>query len=128
MPNQFTPDEKPRYNQDGNSLYGSEGRYSDRLGDHIQPREGFAYPEHGAKITALKEFNIGAGAARIRQGDIGTVIGCRKPFTFDKERGYMGLIAQFPSIKKTYPEGVVLAWDFASDETIFQIDYTPKPA
>ncbi|QQG35561.1 MAG: hypothetical protein HYS17_08510 [Micavibrio aeruginosavorus] len=124
--------EAPKYDANGNSLYGPEGRYSGRLGDHIQPRPGFTYPDNGDEIVALQDHVTPGNSSKpgkgiIRTGDIGTVLGCRKPGTFDQERGYMGLVVHFKSVASVYNSGFVLCWDIASDPRKFAIR-KPQPA
>lgn len=124
--------EDPQYDANGNSLYGNAGRYSDRFGDHIQPRPGFLYPDNGDEIVALQDHTTAGNSSKpgkgiIRAGDVGTVLGCRKPGTFDEERGYMGLVVHFNSISAVYSAGIVLFWDIASDPRKFTIR-KPQPA
>lgn len=111
--------EEPKYDADGKSLYGHDGRYTGRFGDHIQPRKGFVYPEKGDEIIALADYATAAFGGTVKAGDVGRVVGCRKPGTFDQERGYMGLIVEFERVKKPYPAGFVIFWDYASDPAAF---------
>ena len=97
-------------------------RYSGRLGDYIHPRAGFVYPEPGDEIVVLSDHETSATLAQdrwLRPGDVGTVTGLRKPGTFDEIQGYMGLVVHFNSISKSYPAGMVIFWDWASDPQKF---------
>ena len=129
----YDPAEAPKYDQNGRSLYGHEGRYSGSYGDHIKPRPGFVYPDANDEIVALRDFVTAGNSSKpgkgvIRAGDVGKVLGCRKPGTFTQEQGYMGLVVQFNSIGAVYPAGVVLAWDYASDPQVFAIRKPAGPA
>ena len=129
----YDPTEEPRYDQDGRSLYGPEGRYSGTYGDHIKPRPGFVYPDNGDEIVALRAHKTPGDSSKpgkgiIRAGDIGTVLGSRKPGTFDQEQGYMGLVVKFKSVSEVYSSGVVLFWDIASDPQKFAIRKPAGPA
>jgi len=61
------------------------------------------------------------GQTVIKPGDKGVVLANRYPETLDTERGYIGLVVHFDSIKESYPCGIVIQWDAATDKNIFSI-------
>lgn len=110
--------------------YGPEARYSGRFGDHIEPEDGFVYPEPGDEIIALEAYRTSGSRLSyiVQAGDVGTVIENRKPGTFDHVQGYIGLVVHFDRVKGNYPAGFVIFWDKASKPGAFSFRKPPAPA
>jgi hypothetical protein len=99
------------------------------FGDHIQPHPGFVYPEPGDEITAIRDYQTPSlqPGGKILAGDTGTVRSNRKPGTFDQFHGWIGLVVHFDRVRKTYPSGLVISWDQASEPGAFAFRKKPSP-
>lgn len=101
-------------------------RYMGSHGDAIHPRPGFVYPDEGDEIIAVTDYkHLGSNIPVVAAGEVGKVLSTeRRPGSGIKMGG---LIVHFEYAKKTYPVGMVIFWDWASDPARFSYR-KPAPA
>ena len=98
-------------------------KLTDEFGDKVNPLKGFIYPRPGDRIVAVSDYKTAAhkGESVVKAGDVGIVTEIRKPGSFRKNPGYIGLCVHFERVSKSYPAGFVIRWDTASDPERFSL-------